>query len=44
MSQHEKAIARTVGKTVENFQGYQAYIKLDKYSFFNDHSQFSTRS
>ena len=33
MNQHEKAIARTVGKTVENFQSYQAYIKLDKYSF-----------
>ena len=33
MNQHEIAIASTVGKTVENFQSYQAYIKLDKYSF-----------
>ena len=33
MNQNEMAIARTVGKTVQNFQSYQGYIKLDKYSF-----------
>ena len=38
MHQNEMAIASTVGKTVENIQSYQAYIKLDKYRFFNDHS------